>query len=198
MRKAGFIGAIVLVGTVVLACGSTTSNNAPGADAGGNDATTPNEDSGGNVGVDGGEDGATLDDGGQCVPGDADISTLNPVDASLNDAGASVGTCVGCAKTKCATGVSACNADCTCNNSLSCTFNCIGGVGNSLLSCAGQCGISSLAALDPAEKALLLCAFQQCKAECGQGGTTTTTDGGADSGDLDADIDAADLDAADQ
>jgi hypothetical protein len=125
------------------------------------------------------------------VIGDADIATLSPPDASLNDAGGSVGACLGCAKASCAADVTACNTDCACNTALVCIFECIGGVGNTLLTCAEQCG--SLASLDGAEETLLGCADKQCKVECGQGGAAKPTDGGEDANGEDAsDVDAAD------
>jgi hypothetical protein len=181
------------VGAVVVACGSTTSNNPPGsgADGGGSDS------GGANNGGDASDASSTADSGQDsapsCVIGDADISTLSPPDASLNDAGASVGACIGCAKTNCSTDVAACNTDCECNTALVCIFECIGGVGNTLLTCAEQCG--GLANVDGAEETLLGCAEKSCKAECGQGGggTKPTDAGGQDGSDLDgSDVDAAD------
>jgi hypothetical protein len=193
MRKAQLIVGSVFVAGLVAACGSTSSNNPPGSQDGGG------ADSGGATpGVDSGGDSASTVDAGQdsapsCVIGDADISTLSPPDASLNDAGASVGACIACAKTSCSADVTACNGDCPCNTALVCIFECIGGVGNTILTCAEQCG--GLATVDSTEEALLGCADSKCKAECGQGGGGMKP---TDAGGLDASgEDASDVDAAD-
>lgn len=191
MRKVQLLFASVFVGAVVVACGSTSSNNPPGGGVDGGGDT-----GGGSNGTDA-SDGSSPGDSGQdsapaCVIGDADISTLSPPDASLNDAGASVGACLGCAKASCATDVSACNTDCQCNTALVCIFQCISGVGNTLLTCAEQCG--GIANVNAAEEALLGCAEKSCKAECGQGGGTKPNDaGGVDASGEDAsDVNAAD------
>jgi hypothetical protein len=190
MRKVQLLVGSVFVAGLIAACGSTSSNNPPGSqDGGGTDSGGPTP------GVDA-SDGASTADAGQdsapsCVIGDADISTLSPPDASLNDAGGSVGACIACAKTSCTADVLACNTDCECNTALVCIFECIGGVGNTILTCAEQCG--GIANVDGAEESLLGCAEQKCKAECGQGGGTKPTDAGGDANGEDAsDVDAAD------
>jgi hypothetical protein len=192
MRKVHFLVGSVFVAGLVAACGSTSSNNPPGnQDGGGADSggTTPGMDSGGDSTspVDAGQDTAVA-----CVIGDADITTLSPPDASLSDAGGSVGACIGCAKTSCTADVAACNTDCECNTALVCIFECIGGVGNTILTCAEGCG-GSLSSLSGPEGALLECADSKCKVECGQGSAAKPDDGGFDASGEDAsDVDAAD------
>jgi hypothetical protein len=199
MRKVRFLVAGTLVGLVAFvcgACGSSTSNNPAGggSDAGpggsGNDGASSTLGDSGDAGSVTSEDAAVA-----CVPDDADIETLNPADAALDDAGASVGTCIACAKSKCASDVTSCNGDCSCNTALVCIFDCIGGVGNSLLTCAEQCGGTSN--LDSTEEALLLCAASNCKTQCATA-SLTGGGGGGGGGNKDASVaDASDLDASD-
>ncbi len=170
MRKMHTLGVSLFGAVIAIACGGTaTSENPPGSgvDAG-NDATSNN-----NV-VDSGDDSAVSseagDDAAACVI-DADILKLAPPDAAIDDAGASVGACLACAQTTCTSQLDTCNADCTCNQGFTCFANCIGGIGNSLLSCAGSC-FGSLAALEanPTELGVVTCAGQSCGTQCGASG----------------------------
>jgi hypothetical protein len=175
MRKVHTLGVTLFGAVVAIACGGTaTSDNPPGSGAdAGYDATGGNNNN--NPVTDGGDASSPPasdagDDAAVCII-DADILTLAPVDAALNDAGASVGSCLACAQTTCNSGLSECNADCTCNQGFTCFAQCIGGVGNSLLTCAGQC-FGSIAAVEanPAEEAVVLCAAEQCTNECAAAG----------------------------
>jgi hypothetical protein len=198
MRLAYGIVGVAMVGiTVGLgACGSSSNDTGPSTtnDAGG-DGTSPGSDS--STSETGSADGPLGDDGGACVI-DADLTTVSPPDAALNDAGASVGTCISCARTTCNVGVANCNDDCACNNALVCLFNCLSTVGGALTFCAAECiqsgdGGSGLSGLDLAETTLLSCAVKQCGSECavsGLGGGGGGHDAGHDAGD-DGGTDAA-------
>jgi hypothetical protein len=156
--KRFFAGSLSAVAVVIVACGGS-SEAPPGA----NDS-----------GVSG--DGATLsdgsaagnDDGGDaCVPTDASLNQAMPADAALNASGASVGTCIACAQASCWKEINDCSADCVCENVFTDIFDCLSGVGNSLLSCFLQfSGSVGGANTDPAELALAQCAIKTCTSAC--------------------------------
>jgi len=145
------------------------------AACGGSSEAPPAIDSG--VSGDGAAGGdSSLADGGPasedasddvCVT-DANLLTATPADAALNDSGASVGTCIACAQTHCSTQIDTCNGDCVCANEFTNIFDCLSGVGGSLLTCYIQFGgsLGSGSNADPAETALGECAIKTCAAEC--------------------------------
>ena len=187
-------GSVATAAVLILACGGS-SQVPPGSTAdSGADSTTPTGDSS--------TSDSSLDDGGaedaMCTF-DADLNTADPADAALNDAGASVGACLGCAKTNCEAQVNACNKDCSCNGVFACLFGCLGSVGGSLLVCYETCGGSlSLSNANTAEIGLVECAAKSCATECAACSIskslcpTTPTDSGppADSGETDGASDA--------
>ena len=196
MRRARALGVLFFGAAVAIACGGTsTSDNPPGGDAGvdsstGNENTTDASDSSSSSPDDAGSDTGSED---ACVPVDADLLTLAPADAAINDAGATVGTCLACAQTKCESQLTTCNGDCSCTVGFVCFSNCIGGVGNSLLDCAGQC-FGSLAAVEgnTAELGVVSCAAKSCASECGTSGLGGGKDSGAtDSGETDGSSDSS-------
>jgi hypothetical protein len=189
-------GSIALVAVAAGACGSTTSETTGTSDAG-PDVAAP--------GLDSSTLADTGDDGGLACVIDADLTTAAPPDAALNDSGASVGTCISCARTTCSSGVVACNTDCACNVAFDCLFNCLSGVGGALTFCAASCfgsatsggdaggggGVAGiLNSLDPDERNLLLCAATQCGDPCGVGGLLGGNGGGDSGAAADASADA--------
>jgi hypothetical protein len=197
--KRFFAGSLSAVAVVIVACGGS-SEGPPGAnDSGVNgDGATLNDSSLG-------DGSAAGDDGGDaCVPTDASLSQATPADAALNEAGASVGTCIACAQASCLKEINDCSADCACENVFTDVFDCLSGVGNTLLSCflqfSGSVGGSNT---NPAELALAQCAVKTCTSACAlcslsaQLCPTPPADAGTDaSDDAAATGDAAATDAA--
>jgi hypothetical protein len=199
MRKVHTLGVTLFCGLVAIACGGTaTSDNPPG---GGNDAG-PDATNNNNppIGSDGGDASMPSgdDDSGACVI-DADILTLAPPDAAIDDAGASVGECLACAQTTCSSQLSACNADCSCNSGFTCFANCIGGIGNTLLTCVGSCFPGGISALEsnPTELGVISCAGQSCTAQCGTASILGGGGGGKKDGGGGGNKDAGDDDGGD-
>ncbi len=168
-----FTGSLAAAVVAILACGGSSQEPAgsPGDSGAGDVANGPSTDSS----VPPQTDGATtldaaLDASVACTI-DADLNTTAPPDAALNTTGASVGTCIGCAKTNCPTQIDSCNQDCTCNNVFSCLFECLGSVGGTLIGCyTGTCGGAlpgtGGASADQAEIKLLECAAKACAPAC--------------------------------
>jgi hypothetical protein len=129
-------GSLVTVAVAIFACGGSTPDTSGGVtDSGTPDAVVgPVADSSSGADATNGTD-ANLDAGPAVCTIDADLTVLAPPDAALNDSGASVGTCIGCARAHCASEIVNCNADCTCNNVFDCLFNCLGTVGGTLVYC---------------------------------------------------------------
>ena len=100
---------VSLVTAVVIACGGTSDDGGskPTTDSGAPDTSV----------VDTGapQDASKADvvDTGTCDTSKSFLDTI-PADASLDDAGRTAGECTACLKAKCASEVSACNADCDC------------------------------------------------------------------------------------
>jgi len=198
MRGAVAFGWVVAVGAAVAGCGSS-SNPAGPADASVGDSAIEDTGAGGsNV----------------CVE-DADLTTATPQDAALDDAGASVGRCITCARVSCAAEVAACNADCECNVEYTCLFNCLSSVGGGLVTCAAECLTPAadggeaceggvFCQLSPNARNLLFCAgFGTCSDPCGLGnvfgkppGDAGGDDGGTGDAGGDAAVDAGASDAA--
>jgi hypothetical protein len=203
MRRSHTLGLSFFGALVAVACGGTsTSNNPPGADAGGDSSSSQNVGDASTVSNDGGGGDAEAIEDAACAV-DADLLTLAPADAAINDAGASVGACLACAQTTCGTDLKTCNADCSCTTGFDCFAGCIGGVGNTLIDCADQCfpgGITGIES-NSAEKGVVLCAAQQCDNQCGAagllggGGTkdagAPVADGGGSDGATDSSTDSA-------
>jgi len=185
-------GSMAAVIVAIVACGGSSSHAPGGASDAGGDALASD---------------AALDASAACVI-DADLTTAAPPDAALNDAGASVGACFGCAKTTCGMDIASCNTDCACNQVFGCLFNCLGSVGGTLLVCLSECspeGGLSITNLSPSESGLLVCAAKSCSAECAAtglfgggggggkdsgGGGTMDANGATDSSGDDAQTDA--------
>jgi hypothetical protein len=154
-------GSIVVVGVAILACGGSSQVTLVPNDAGGPDGVAPVAD----ATTDATPDLDASDAAAVCTI-DADLETAAPPDASLDEAGASVGTCIGCARANCGSQISTCNKDCTCNNTFNCLFNCLGGIGGTLLLCYTQCGGSLSFTGGGPESGLVLCAARSCAPEC--------------------------------
>ncbi len=148
-------------------CGGSSSDS--GTDGGG-DATTDGKGDTGNGPIDGasGDDAATA-----CV--DADLANLSVADASLGDAGGSVGLCVSCSKAACGSFITQCNADCDCRDAAVQFYECVGKGGQLL-----ACGFSAFGGLSGKSaqvgQNLGLCIYAGCKDECG----LPNLDGGGD------------------
>lgn len=198
-----FTGSVAWVAVTIAACGGS-SEAPPGTaiDSGpSGDGTAPAGDS---SLADGGSEDASED---ACVT-DADLLTATPTDAALNTSGASVGTCIACAQTHCSKQIDTCNGDCVCANEFTNIFDCLGGVGGSLISCYIQYGgsLGGGSSADPAETALGECAIKTCAAECAlcqlsaklcpDAGAPPPADAGADAS-ADAAVDASGDAAAD-
>jgi hypothetical protein len=171
------------------ACGGSTDDNSGGSDAG-KDVAAIDSSPGADTGpADAGP--GPVDSSIPCVFPDADLTTISPPDAALNDAGASLGTCLACTQTKCGTQLKACNGDCTCASTIAGFYECLGKPGGSLFGCAGSLGSGGLS--NPATSGLVTCVGQGCTAACGvptTGGTDSGTDAGpVDSGSTDAKTD---------
>lgn len=156
-------GSIAVTAVAILACGGSSQVTLAPTD-GGADGTAPVSDSAVDAPID--LDAADAADAAVACTIDADLETAAPPDAALDEAGASVGTCIGCARAHCGSQISTCNKDCTCNNTFDCLFNCLGGVGGTLLLCYTQCGGSLSLGSGGPESGLVLCAARSCAAQC--------------------------------
>jgi hypothetical protein len=154
-------GSVAAAAVAILACGGS-SQVTPGQDSGAPDSTAPEDSS---IASDAPVDLDASDAAAVCTI-DADLATAAPPDAALDEAGASVGTCIGCARSNCGSQITTCNKDCTCNNTFNCLFTCLGGVGGTLLLCYTQCGGSLSLMSGGPESGLVLCAARSCAAEC--------------------------------
>ena len=152
-----FTGSVTAIAVAVLACGGSSQVGAGASDSGSPDGTSAT-DSAVPVDLDAG-------DAGICTI-DADLRTAAPPDAALDEAGASVGSCIGCARANCGSQISSCNGDCTCNNTFNCLFDCLGSIGGTLLLCYTQCGGSLSLNTPGPETGLVLCAARSCAAQC--------------------------------
>jgi len=127
-----------------------------------------------------------------CV--DASLTALSVPDASLDDAGATTGTCLACANTSCTSDITACQGDCACLDALVCVYqNCGTELGNttSLAECAASASCISLsggaAGIPTALLSLATCIQKSCGPQCG---TPATPDSGTPDGESDAPHDA--------
>jgi hypothetical protein len=104
---------------------------------------------------------APMEAGPEACAVDANLSTLMVPDASILDGGINLPECVSCMQMKCASQITACNADCACVTAVVDGLPCIQMYGLSLTMC-GQYFTQ-----DPAAQALGLCTAQGCFTQCG-------------------------------
>ena len=147
---AGFAVTASTFGLVAAGCGGTTDSGPTDA---GNDTVSEKA-----VVQDTGPD-AVEDTAIACV--DADLNTINPGDAAIGDSGASVGTCLQCARTSCPTQISACNADCACKDAVVGFAGCVQTM--PVTTCGAALTGTSLG------QDLALCLIGSCRPACGQG-----------------------------
>ncbi len=109
-------------------------------------------------------DKEVVDSGPSCS--DADLNTITPADAALNETGASVGTCVSCSRTNCGTYLTQCNADCDCKEAVIAFYDCVSKGGGLQV-----CGIKNLANLGgnaaTIGQNLGFCVIGACRDQCG-------------------------------
>jgi hypothetical protein len=75
---------------------------------------------------------------------DADLTMLMLPDASLDDAGDTISTCIQCILTNCPTQVAACNSDCVCNVAVQKFIQCVAdGTDGGALTCGTKLALSS-------------------------------------------------------
>lgn len=114
---------------------------------------------------------------------DADLATLSPADAALNETGASIGTCVACSRANCNNFLTQCNADCDCKTAVVDFYACVA-KGGALT----QCGIQNLGSLggNAAQigQSLGRCVISSCRTQCGvpEGGIPDGAIPGTDAG----------------
>jgi hypothetical protein len=127
--------------------------------------------------------------GPACVP-DANLTMLTLPDASLDDAGDTVASCIGCIVTNCPTQIAACNTDCVCNSGVQKFIDCIVGTDAG----AYGCGVKLATTGDALSTALGLCVAGPtfggpgpgCLVQCGAsylldgGKEASTSEGGGD------------------
>ena len=109
-------------------------------------------------------DKGVVDSGPTCV--DADLTTFSPADAALNDAGASIGTCVSCSRANCNNFLVQCNADCDCKEAVVSFYECVSKGGGLQV-----CGYKNLLNLGGTAatigQGLGLCVISACRQQCG-------------------------------
>lgn len=150
---------VSLVTAVVIACGGTSDDGGskPTTDSGAPDTSV----------VDTGapQDASKADvvDTGTCDTSKSFLDTI-PADASLDDAGRTAGECTACLKAKCASEVSACNADCDCQGAAGDILKCVG-AGGGLITCVQNASVPT-STLQNVVAPLGICVQSKCKAEC--------------------------------
>jgi hypothetical protein len=189
----GLATTLATAGAVVSGCGGSTSggNNNTAKDSGGAaDVTAADVVDSGKPDV---SEAAAVDvvvqDTAPACSIDANITSLNIPDAQIGDSSASTDGCYSCIQTTCPSQLSACNADCTCNNDVGTLLTCIGS-GTSVITCGTP--IISGGASDTAGLLLISCvagsAFPGgsgpgCLAACGYSVATGPEGGPGDGGD---------------
>jgi hypothetical protein len=152
------IGLGVLVPVTLVTAGGCGGSEDEPTDAGSTEAAVDA------VAKDVAPDNAVVDSGPSCI--DADLATLTPDDAALNDAGASVGTCVTCTRANCNTFLTQCNADCDCKEAVVAFYGCVAKGGG-----LQSCGLKHLGGLGGNAAAigqnLGLCVASSCRQQCG-------------------------------
>jgi hypothetical protein len=113
MRRGKWLLGCVLVGVagvpLAAGCGDDSVAQAP------MDSGTPDQTVDQSSPVDTGVEAAMEAEAAPACTTDADLTMLTLPDASLDDAGDTIATCIGCILTNCQTQVAACNSDCVCN-----------------------------------------------------------------------------------
>lgn len=148
---AGFAVTASTFGLVAAGCGGTTDSGPTDA---GSDVVSDKAVTVQDTGLDAIEDTAIA-----CV--DADLNTINPGDAAIGDGGASVGTCLQCARSSCPSQISACNADCACKDAVVGFAGCVQTM--PVTTCGAALTGTSLG------QDLALCLIGSCRPACGQG-----------------------------
>jgi hypothetical protein len=159
-------GSVVLFGGAfaVQACGGTSTSDTV-TDAGGADVV--------DASIKDTSVADVKDAAPQCDP-NKDLFQSIP-DASIADGGSSVGTCLGCATTKCKSDVDACKMDCACQ-----------GLAGTALECFAKtqsqtCALSFLSAPKSTQAiglSLVTCLQSSCPVECPAGAFVDAGDGG--------------------
>lgn len=145
--------AIPAVAILGQGCSSDTEDNTTTQDASTGDALPK-------------QDVQTVQDSAPTCDVDADLTTFAPTDASLNDAGASVGLCVGCMRQSCSSGIAQCNDDCECTRAVVKFYDCMS-AGGSLEKCGQQSFIGLQGTSGAIAQTLGLCMLQFCTDKCG-------------------------------
>jgi hypothetical protein len=143
MRRGKWLLGCVLAGVAGVSmsagCGDDSVANAP-MDSGTADQTT------GDTSVpDTGVEAATPEaEAGPACMTDADLTMLMLPDASLDDAGDTIASCIGCIMQNCATQVAACNGDCVCNVAVQKFIQCVAaGTDGGALTCGTKLALGS-------------------------------------------------------
>jgi hypothetical protein len=143
MRRGKWLFGCVLAGvagvSMAAGCGDDSVANAP-MDSGAPDQTTADTSS-----PDTGVEAAPADaDAGPACTTDADLTMLTLPDASLDDAGDTIASCIGCIMQNCATQVAACNSDCVCNVAVQKFIQCVAaGTDGGALACGTKLALMS-------------------------------------------------------
>jgi hypothetical protein len=154
--KFALVGVGVMFPVAVITSGGCGGSSDEATDAGSEAAADVVKDVAPDKGV--------IDSGASCI--DADLTTLNPDDAALNDAGASIGTCVSCSRASCGSLLAQCNADCDCKEAVIAFYDCVAKGGGLQV-----CGIKNLGNLGGNAAAigqnLGFCVLGACREQCG-------------------------------
>jgi hypothetical protein len=138
--------------TAVSACGSTSDNTMMDAMP---DITTQD------VAPDVAKEAAP-DAGPDLFCPDVSVSSLIPDGGVDADTGAvPLAACLGCFETNCSSQISACNKDCSCENGVISTVQCVIMTGD-----YQTCFSNAILGADSTEQALFLCALSDCKNVC--------------------------------
>lgn len=181
----GFSAASALVGAVASGCGSSSSPAAP-QDSGAGDVTTeatPQPEAAPEAAPETGPD--VVDSGPNvCVP-ETSVSSIPAPDAALNDAGATVASCMMCVaqSTGCSQLVAECNENCVCISAFEMFSHCLSSPGGSLFACAGTLQGLAASGIDASTTACVIscataCGYPAPSGDGGEGGTSG--DGGGD------------------
>jgi hypothetical protein len=123
-------------------CGDDTVSNAPMDSGTAPDQTTADTsvpDTGTGV-----ETSVADADAGPACTTDADLTMLTLPDASLDDAGDTIATCIGCIMQHCGSQVAACNTDCVCNVAVQKFIQCVAdGTDGGALTCGTKLALGS-------------------------------------------------------
>ena len=171
---------LVAAGAVASGCGGDDSTPGASADAGRDvalvDQTAPPQDAfmGADAPVDAPVDAGKPSDA--CVPDDADLLSIQVPDAAIGDSGATAAECYQCTKDTCSSSLSACNADCSCKDTIVGLFTCLQMPNASPLTCAG--GLLGAGTLG---QNLGICVEIGCAAKCGLPSIIPPKDAGVDS-----------------